>query len=71
MLGKHDVVVPQHHWAALLVWVHNANAVIALLEHLHLPIGTPDDYSAVLFTGHLHRPPQIFSCFRICRMIRI
>lgn len=56
MLGEHDVAVPEHHWAALLVGIHNVNTVYALLEDPHLTICLPDDYSAVPSTGHLHHP---------------
>lgn len=56
MLGEHDVAVLEHHWATLLIGVHNVNTVYALLEDPHLTICLPDDYSAVPSTGHLHHP---------------
>ena len=64
MLGKHDVVVLEHHWAALLVGIRNINTVYTLLEDSHLTICLPDDYSAVPLAGHLHHPKvlQLFPC---------
>lgn len=56
MLGEHDVAVLEHHWAPLLVGIHNVNTVYALLEDPHLTVCLPDDYSAVPSTGHFYHP---------------